>query len=101
MAGVAKWLTHLAVNQGFRGFDPHFSPHINKKEMRKHLFIGRVVELVDSVDSKSTGVKAVWVQVPPRPPKRLNKNTLWCSFLLLIEQMSNKKWMMVLLKKKY
>ena len=39
MAGVAKWLTHLAVNQGFRGFDPHFSPHINKRKMLRHLFI--------------------------------------------------------------
>ena len=68
MAGVAKWLTHLAVNQGFRGFDPHFSPHINKKNAAMHFLIGRVVELVDSVDSKSTGVTAVWVQVPPRPP---------------------------------
>lgn len=46
-----------------------------------HFFLGRVVELVDSVDSKSTGVKAVWVQVPPRPPKSLKKNTFGCSFL--------------------
>ncbi len=31
MAEVAKWLTHLTVNQGFRGFDSHFPPHINNK----------------------------------------------------------------------
>ena len=28
MAEVAKWLTHLAVNQGFRGFNSLSPPHI-------------------------------------------------------------------------
>jgi hypothetical protein len=30
---------------------------------------GRMAELVDALDSKSSGRKAVWVQVPPRPPR--------------------------------
>src|SRR3989344_6479467 len=34
------------------------------------LELGRVAELVYAHDSKSCGRKAVWVRLPPRPPKK-------------------------------
>jgi hypothetical protein len=43
---------------------------------------GRVAELVDALDSKSCGSNVVWVQVPPRPPrKRQSLVTVFFAFL--------------------
>lgn len=39
-------------------------------------FIGSVVELVDTLDSKSCECKLVGVQVPPDPPKLVSRRQL-------------------------
>ena len=72
MAGVAKWLTHLTVNQTLVS-SILISRPIYVIKVQKCIFLNKaeVVELVDAMDSKSITRNSVGVQVPFSAPLRI------------------------------